>query len=140
MGQWKEFTHTADVGIEVYGKSLDDLFQTGGEAFAELTTDPKTIKTNKSVKITIKEDELEFLFKEFFDELLFLLETKDLIFTKFSGWKIVPGKGLQVTAKGGLWDVDVHESRTEIKQTTYAMLTVKQINDDLWYGKVLFDV
>ena len=140
MGQWKEFTHTADVGIEVYGKTLEDLFKTGGEAFAELSTDPKTIKTNKTVKITIKEDELEFLFKEWFDELLFLLETKDLIFTKFSGWKIEPGKGLQVTAKGGLWDVDVHESRTEIKQTTYAMLNVKQINDDLWYGKVLFDV
>jgi SHS2 domain-containing protein len=45
-----------------------------------------------------------------------------------------------VTAKGGVWDVDVHESRTKIKQTTYAMLKVKQINDDLWYGKVLFDV
>jgi hypothetical protein len=37
-------------------------------------------------------------------------------------------------------DKELHESRTEIKQTTYAMLTVKQINDDLWYGKVLFDV
>jgi SHS2 domain-containing protein len=61
MGQWKEFDHTADVGIEVYGKSLEDLFQTGGEAFAELTTNPKTIKSNKSVKIKIKEDELEFL-------------------------------------------------------------------------------
>ena len=140
MGQWKEFTHTADVGIEVYGKTLEDLFQTGGEAFAELTTNPNTIKSNKSQKIRINEDEMDFLFKEFFDELLFLLETKDFIATKFSGWKIVPGKGLQVTAKGGLWDVDKHESRTEIKQTTYAMLTVKQINDDLWYGKVLFDV
>jgi SHS2 domain-containing protein len=140
MGQWKEFDHTADVGIEVYGKSLEDLFQTAGEAFAELTTDPRTIKTNKSQKIKIKEDELDFLFKEFFDELLFLLETKDLIFTKFSNWKIVEGKGLSVSAKGGVWDVDKHESRTEIKQTTYQMLKVKQINDDLWYGKVLFDV
>jgi SHS2 domain-containing protein len=140
MGQWKEISHTADVGIEVFGRSLEDLFQTGGEAFAELTTDPKTIKSNKSQKIRINEDDLEFLFKEFFDELLFLLETKDFIATKFSGWKIVPGKGLQVTARGGIWDVDKHESRTEIKQTTYHMLKVEQINDDLWRGKVLFDV
>ena len=129
MGQWKEFDHTADVGIEVYGKSLEDLFQTGGEAFAELTTNPKTIKGSKSVFNSAQDA-----------TIVILLETKDLIMTRFSNWKIEEGKGLSVTAKGGIWDVDKHESRTEIKQTTYQMLKVKQINDDLWYGKVLFDV
>jgi SHS2 domain-containing protein len=146
MGTWREYDTTADTGIEVEGKSPEDVFVTAGHAFAALTTNPTTIKMTERHEIQISDVANDLLLVSFLNELLYLLETEDFVpvqFRKASHTDDFPStepKLFSVIALGGKWEQGVHESRTEIKAVTYHALKFEKVKRKVWNARVVFDI
>ena len=145
MSHWQEYDHTADIGIEVWAESYTELAMEAGFALAELTTDTETISHDVIHTIVVEEVELDLLLVEFLKELLYLQETEEFIAISFKKPKYWVDKKadkfiLTCQAIGGMWNVEEHESRAEIKAVTYHDLVVSMKKRNDWYARVLFDV
>lgn len=146
MGTWREYDTTADTGIEVEGRSPEDVFVTAGHAFAALTTNPTTIKMTERHEIRVYDVENDLLLVNFLNELLYLLETEDFVpvqFRKAYHVNDLPSsepKLFSVIALGGKWEKGVHESRTEIKAVTYHALKFEKVKRKVWNARVVFDI
>jgi SHS2 domain-containing protein len=140
---WKEVDHTADSGIEVWANSFPELMLEAAMAISEMTTDIDSIDNTEEHFILVEEEEMDLLLVEFLKELLYLQETKDFIPIGFKKPQHFPTKKamvFSVTALGGKWDVEKHESKTHIKAVTYHDLQLRIFKRDDWYAKVIFDL
>ena len=134
----KYIEHPSDVGFEVDSDSLDELFSIAAEAMYGLITDPKKIESNIEKLIDIQAEDLESLMFDWIDELLFIFESDQLIFTSFD--LHITETDFHLTGKciGGKFDPKKHESGIIIKAVTYHMMEVKR--NDIWKAKVILDV
>jgi SHS2 domain-containing protein len=139
MGEWREFDTTADTGIEVWGNDFNDLLATAGRAFTEMTTNPSTIKLDCSRRLEIESRGLDLKLRDFLAELLYILETDDLLPIDFHTFEHHVD-GFSCTAVFCKWVDGVSESRTEIKAVTYHMLEAERQKDGVYYGRVVFDI
>lgn len=139
MGEWREFGTTADTGIEVWGNNIEDFFITAGRAFTEISTDPNTIRLDCSRRIEIDSRGLDLQLRDFLNELLYLLDTKDLLPIDFHTFEFNTD-GFTFTAVFCKWIEGLSESRTEIKAVTYHMLEAKRQENGVYYGRVVFDI
>ncbi len=140
---WREVDHTADSGIEVWAKSFLELMLEAAMAISEMTTDIDSIELTEEHFILVEEVEMDLLLVEFLKELLYLQEVKGFIAIGFKKPKHFPSKKamvFSVTAIGGKWDAEKHESRTCIKAVTYHDLQLRMFKRDDWYAKVIFDL
>lgn len=82
MKKWiiREDKNIADILIEVYGKGELDLFQNVLQAFSSIITDLIKIKPKERITFKIKEDSFSSLVFNFIERLIFLKDTKGLIF------------------------------------------------------------
>ena len=129
--------HTADVGIRVKGADLKDLFKNAAIAMFDIVAARKT-EANPPKKIIVKQsaDNLEELFINWLNELLYLSATKDLIFSDLQIARLNE-KGIEAIAAGS--DMKNYKMNTEIKAATYHQLKLKQIESG-WQAEVIFDV
>lgn len=118
--------HEADVGVKGYGKNWEQAFQEAAKAMFSLMTDLDKIKPRKTLEIEAESDEIDTLFIEFLNELLYLQSIHEMIFSEFK-IKIKNNK-LKGKIKGQKIKEDT-ELRTEVKAATYAGLKAKQENN-----------
>jgi SHS2 domain-containing protein len=133
--------HTADIGIKVFGKDLKELFVNAAVAMFEIiATKSQSHKVTKSpVKkfiIDKQADSLEDLLVAWLNELLFLFNTKKIVFEKFKINKI-DQKYLAAQASGR--SLKNYKITTEIKAITYHMLKVRR-EEHHWLAQIIFDV
>ncbi|MHA1949361.1 MAG: archease [Candidatus Thorarchaeota archaeon] len=144
--KWREFDTTADTGIEVWAASVLEVMIEAGGAFSELTTEVDDILYTDEHEIIVEEDGYDVLLHSFLNELLYLLDTKKFVAIGFRKPRIVVSNGtvvFAVTAMGGIFNPEKHESITEIKAVTWHMLTFDKIADvgaHQWYARVVFDI
>jgi len=124
------FEVTADVGYKAYGKTLDEAFENAALAMFEVITDTSKIEPEIERQIEVEsEDECALLY-DWLSEFLVLLDVDYLVFSKFEV-KIErkeEGFSLKGTAWGEEFDLEIHESRAEVKAVTYHLMDVKQDN------------
>ena len=137
--------HPSDVGFEVYGTTLEELFANAAIACYGFMTDIEEIEETEERTIEIKSEDLYSLMFDWLDELLFLFESESLVFKKFdlkvdvsvsgdgNGTSIISGR-----CRGGKFDPYRHESGIIIKAVTYNMMEIKK--NELWHARVVLDV
>ena len=137
---YKYFEHTSDVIFEAYGKSLEELFVSAGLATEELMVELKTLSPNLKEKINVKGKDVEELLYNFLEELIFLKDTKLLLFKEFQ-IKIKEGKeySLKAIAKGEVINRTKHELGRDVKAVTLHQFEVKK-EKDKWKARVLIDI
>ncbi|MFA4887387.1 MAG: archease [Candidatus Nanoarchaeia archaeon] len=137
---YKYFEHTSDVIFEAYGKSLEELFVSAGLATEELMVELKTLSPNLKEEIKVKGKDVEELLYNFLEELIFLKDTKLLLFKEFQ-IKIKEGKeySLKVIAKGEVINREKHELGRDVKAVTLHQFEVKKDNGK-WKARVLIDI
>jgi len=135
---YRTFDHTADVGIEVYGEDLYQLFINAGYALFDLITDLDTIDATTSLSVTIDAIDQEDLMVSWLSELLYLHQLKGFLLNNFMLHELGE-KSLRATVKGEYYDAHRHELVREIKAVTYHQLTVAQ-EKDRWVARIVFDV
>ena len=143
MLRYKEFEHTADIGVEIYGKTLEELFKNAGYALFEMMVDTTTIIPNMSRIVSLTATDTEMLLMNWLRELLYLFSVYQEVYAEFE-LQLNPGVQtsvckLEAIVKGELLDPQKHDFRTEIKAITYHQFAVTHEND-IWNARVLFDV
>ncbi|MBI5061060.1 MAG: archease [Candidatus Aenigmarchaeota archaeon] len=130
---------TADFAFECFGSTLNELFENAALAMAEIMTDTTKVKPKHSLKFSLKADDLKALMFDFLSEILFLKDTKGMVFSKFDV-KIREGKPCMLNCElsGEKWDRNKHEIRTEVKAATYHMMQIEQKNGR-WRAQVVID-
>ena len=132
----KYIEHSSDIGFEVEGVSLEEIFSNAAIAMYGLMTDLKQIELTIEKKIDIKSEDLESLMFDWIDELLFLFESDKIVFT---GFKLqIKDFHLIGQCVGGKFDPNKHETGIIIKAVTYHMMEIKK--NGVWKAKVILDV
>jgi len=76
--------HTADIGIKVYGNTIEDLFCNTAIAMFSLMADLDKVKPSKSFYVQIKGEDEENLIIKWLNELLYLFDTEYCLFNRFN--------------------------------------------------------
>ena len=133
--RYKLLEHTADAMVEAYGKDLGERFGNAAYAMFDLMTDLKKVEPKGELRITLSGESRDQLLVDFLEQLLFLHETEDLIFSKFE--VKTDGKKLEALVWGEKFDEKKHSKRTVVKAITYHRM---EFNDEKGTVTLLFDV
>lgn len=136
-GSFEFIDHTADAGIRVEAPTLEDLFEIAGLAFSELVTSVDSVDCKVERRFELQEDDLETLLVSWLQELLYLMDTEDLVFGRFQ--VKIDDLSLAATAWGEPFDPNIHTMKTEIKAVTYHQLQVAR-SEQGWRAQVIFDI
>lgn len=134
------FEHTADVGAVVRGATLPRLFENAARALFDLLCDRRTVRPRRIVRIVVQGSSLEDLLVRWLSELLYRLETEDLVFSSFAVERVdrlrFRARG---RARGETIDRARHRLRREIKAVTYHQIRLVR-GRSAWRVRLVFDV
>jgi SHS2 domain-containing protein len=145
MSHYKFFDHTADIGVEISGRTKKELFANAYNTLVDVlieNNDSKSKSAERKPKrqktVTVDGMDLEDLMINFLRELLYLING--------AGWvvcrcKIMEcgNKRLKARLTGEPYNKKKHSIKTEIKAVTYSGLSVKK-KESGWQARVIFDV
>ena len=137
MEPYNTFEHTADIGIEARGATLEEAFANAARGMFSIIVDNSDIAAVEQKEITLEatEDD-EQLLVDWLSELLYIHDVEGLVFDRFD---ITIADGLHATAWGEPYSREKHGYGSEIKAVTYHMLAIKR-NKKGTEIKVLFDI
>jgi len=141
LGRGKKFrflNHTADLGILVYGRDLEELFSNAGEVFFNIITDLQRVRESTERIIRVESPNLEDLMVHWLGELLYMHDVDGLLFKSFSIDELRDGS-LKARARGEAFDEGRHVIKTEIKAVTYHQIQVKK-DKRRWSARIIFDL
>ncbi len=140
MTNYKFFDHTADIGVEVTGRTRKELFVNAAAALFDVMIENKVgeVLEKQQKKITVEGSDVADLLINFLRELLYLFNGEKFI-TDRCGIIQFSNKELQARLTGELFNKTKHLIKTEIKAVTYSGLTVKRAKSG-WKARIIFDV
>jgi SHS2 domain-containing protein len=130
--------HTGDLGMEIYGQSLTDLFENAGEALFHVITDPLRVREKVERAIALNYRDLETLMVDWLSQLLYLHDVEELLLMRFKVRNIDDGR-FEALAWGEFFQEEHHIIRTGVKAVTFHQLEVKQ-QRDRWQARVILDL
>ncbi|NLN47650.1 MAG: archease [Clostridiales bacterium] len=125
--KFKEIEHSADIALEVYGLTLDELFTNAMEGLLFLSLDnPASIhEAEKIEKIELIASTYEELMVDFLSEILYMTSEKRLRPVGLKGLKVKNHRlEADIKISGNLEDKDIKQ---EIKAVTYHELQIKAV-------------
>lgn len=151
MGHYEFINHTADVGVRITGKSMEELFVTAAHAWRDVVLgestvsghqEPSRYRRSSGRKVEFTADSSEELLVEFLGELNFLLTTKywlcrDVQQMEIS--KIDQQWNLQAHLQGESLQPEHYQVQLEIKAITYHNLSIEE-TDGEYQTVMVFDI
>ena len=138
MQKYAFIDHTADLGLEIYGKDLKELFQNAGEALFEIICDRTQVVESVEKQLRVDGEDLEQLMVIWLGELLYLHDAERLLFRRFEILELEE-KTLKAVVYGEAFCEGRHTIRTTVKAVTYHQIRIKQ-EERRWTSRVIFDV
>lgn len=135
---YETFDHTADLGLRIRAKSLNELFAEAGKAmFSVLVENAEAIEPKEKTTVSIAGADREYLLFDWLKELLYRFEVEHRLFCRFD--VTVGDTGLEAVLHGEVLDRSRHELGHEVKAITYHELRVVQENGG-WLAEVIVDI
>ena len=139
---FKIISHTADVGIDISGTSLEELFIEAARGWKQCVTENSPTKSVEERRVKLNADSLEDLMVRWLNELNF--------FFTVHHWILDEVEDAQVHAEGSNWELDFlikgeplnygnHEICMEIKGVTYHQLEIQEAKG-LYKTRIIFDI
>lgn len=138
MQKYRYFDHTGDLGVDVFGADLPELFRHAGEALTDTVTDAATIRTRTSKTVSLRADGVEQLMVRWLNELVYLFETDSLLPVAFD-IDVLDNDRIEATVRGEVYDADRHPIKTTVKGATYHQLEIVQ-EKGRWRARIIFDL
>jgi SHS2 domain-containing protein len=136
--KYQHIDHTADVGIQVFGDTLKELFENAALGLFDIIANLENVVPAVERQMAVEASDREALLVSWLSELNFLFFTKREIYKEFA---IENLSEVNLTAKvrGERIDYERHEIFTEVKAVTYHQLYIKETADG-WEAQVIFDL
>ena len=135
---WEHFHHEADIGVRGRGGSRETAFEEAAVALMAVITDPDTVSCRESVTIECEAPDLELLFVDWLNALVYEMATRRMLFSRFS--VALNGTRLHATACGEAIEVIRHQPAAEITGATYTELEVREDRPGEWRAQCVVDV
>jgi SHS2 domain-containing protein len=136
MKKYQILEHKADLKIKVFGKTKEELFENAMIGMLKAAKYESTKQlTTKQLTTKIKSMDLPSLLVDFLSEVLYLVETKKLVFEKVEFKKFTENEIEAILIGKPLKRMGVH-----IKGVTYHDLDIHQKKDKTWQATILFDI
>ncbi len=136
--RYKYLDHTSDLGLEIFGRDLSELFANGLFAVFDNILDLNTVEIKETRKIELSAVNTEDLLMDWFRELVFIFATEFFVAKEIKSISIKDNK-LSAELEGEKFDSHRHKIKIEIKTPTYHMFKIEEINDG-YKATVIFDV
>ena len=133
---YRYIDHTADLGIEVFGSTFEELLINIGKAIFE-TQIKGNLREQMSVTLQLEAESQEDLFIDWCRELLYTFSIKQFIPVRYN--IDLHNLSLRAELYGDILDLQRHTVRIEIKNPTYHDFQIKQLPDRL-SATIIFDV
>ncbi len=132
------FEHTADLGIRVEAKDLDELLAEAGRGLLSvIVEDPETIRPVLEVPLRVEGSDPAYLLFDWLSEILALFDTRHLLLCQFDV-KVGAG-GVEALARGEEADPGRHVLLHEVKAITYHGLRAEREGSG-WVAEVIVDI
>ena len=133
------FDHTADIGVHVFGATLQELFTNAAAALYGVLGQFQKSEVRDQKLLAIEAASLEDLLHDWLAELLYEVETNHLLYDEVEITDLTPER-IAATLYGGEIDFARSQANEEVKAVTYHELRVEQLPDTTWRATVIFDV
>jgi SHS2 domain-containing protein len=136
-GSFEILEHTADVGVEAAGDTCEEAFEAAAQGVATLLG-AWFPGEGEERDVLVEASDRDALLVGWIDELLFLHESRDVVFGGFTVRRVDDGEldGSARTAPRGDREVE----GTAIKAATFHRLRVAREEDGTWRARVYLDV
>ena len=135
--QFEQVDISGDVGLQVWGQDLEDLFENAAIGMSNLITDVSTVPETETREVHVVAENNEDLLVQWLNELVFLFDTYNYICKSYS--VSIVNKKLRAVISGGTFDPSTSESGLLIKAATYHDLSISKTNTH-WEATVIFDI
>jgi SHS2 domain-containing protein len=137
---YRIFDHTADLGVEVTGATLEELYAGAAFAVFDLLTDLSSVRAGKSREIDVAGENPADLLVNFLREVLYAWNGEGFLMKSCFIRQATP-KRLRAVLKGDQCDPARHRILKEIKAVTYHQCSVQETPEGAgWVARVVFDV
>lgn len=127
--------HTGDIKFKTFGKTLDELFENAILAVSEYITRGQKIKKAKGMIVNVAGNDLDSLFYNFLEELIYLFDAENFI--AVSARITIRGYNMRAELFGDL--ASNYKDLDHIKAATYSEMYIKKTKDG-WEGQAVLDV
>jgi len=135
---WSHFSHDADMGVRGQGETLEQAFEQAGVALTAVICNPDTLSPQTRVEIHCEAPDIELLFVDWLNDLIYQMATRKLLFGRFKVQ--ISDQQLLGQAWGEPVDASKHAPAVEIKGATYTALSVSKVQGNGWIAQCVVDV
>jgi SHS2 domain-containing protein len=136
---YRIFDHTADLGVEVTGATLEELYAGAAFALFDLLTDLQTVRAGRSREIDVIGENPADLLVNFLRETLYAWNGEEFLMKSCLVREATP-KRIKAVLRGEGFDPARHRILQEIKAVTYHQCSVMERPEGGWVARVVFDV
>ena len=130
----------ADIAFEAYGKTLNELFENAALAIFELSAEVETIDAVKKLEFELENEKLDNLLYDFLSEILFLKDSKYMVFNHVHVTIKEGNKNkLKTILEGDKINPEVQHLENDIKAITMHMFEIKKEKNQ-WKATVVVDI
>lgn len=138
MKRYKEINHTGDIGVEIYGKTREELFKNAAMSMFTVIYGRHAEHNAKGAikkELCLEAEDEEGLLVAWLNELLFLSYTNHAIFNKFD-IKTLTETEMEASING---EKSTGKIEKEIKAATYHDVSI-EMDKGIYKVTVIFDV
>lgn len=135
---YEVFEHTADIGIQAYGRTLDELFIAAAQGVESVMVEPEQISNVTSCAIDVEGHDRLSLLISWLNELIFLFDTEYLLFRTFEIVSMTETH-LSGRASGEIYDRQRHDLSSAVKAVTWHEASISR-HDDGYQARLILDL
>jgi SHS2 domain-containing protein len=136
MKRFELIEHTADIGLNAYGKDLPGAFSNAACGMFSIIADLENVREKETRRVEITADDIEGLLFEWLNSLLYYFDVETLLFKTFHIIEFGDNR-LAADCRGEKYDPARHKIKTGVKSATYHLLEVDRENNRV---KIIFDI
>jgi SHS2 domain-containing protein len=130
--------HPADMGLEVWGPNLTDVFRLAALGLTSIIVDPASVDDRERRTVSIKGSDIENLLVRWLSEILYIYDGEGFLVSDVEIMSL-HDSGIEATLKGAKTDTGNHQFRVDVKAVTYHQLKIA-LEKDVWTAKVFLDI
>jgi len=142
MKKFKFIDHTADIAVEVYGETLEKLFENSAEAWLTSVLEEIPAERKEIKSIELEANSIEELLVDFLNELNYLLLTKKWIYSSPKNLEIIQTKDsyqFKAAIYGEEFSNERYRLKEEIKAVTYHQMKIEK-TENYFKTIIVFDI
>ncbi|OQA58129.1 MAG: hypothetical protein BWY41_01094 [Candidatus Atribacteria bacterium ADurb.Bin276] len=139
MKSYEVLSHTADIGIVAWGKSLEEVFAHSAQGLFYLIAENPCYNLTFETTVAVDGNDYEDLLVTWLNELLYLFDVEQVFLCEFE-IKEIGQYFIKARVRGELFNSTKYPLKHSVKACTYYEARVEEQKPDLWRAQFYLDI